>query len=75
MYQGKNLSEAYNYMQMGEEAADAQGGRKEATYDENDSMIFRKDIDGVDEKSEEYNLPGTVKVDLPYLGTTDELRA
>lgn len=82
MYQGENRSEAYNYMKMGEEAADAQGGRKEATYanwykgnSTSDSMIFRKDIDGIDEYSEEYNLPHTVRIDLPYLGTNDDLRA
>ena len=82
MYQGDNRNDAYNYMAMGEEAADAQGGRKEATYanwykgsTENDSMTFRKDVDGIDEYSEEYNLPHTVRIDLPYLGTNDDLRA
>ena len=82
MYQGENRSEAFTYMQMGEEAADAQGGRKEATYanwykgdSTSDSMTFRKDVENIDEYSEEYNLPSTVKVDLPYLGTDDEHRA
>lgn len=82
MYQGENLSEAYNYMRMTNEEADAQGGRKEATYanwykgsSTDNSMTFRKDVEGIDEYSEEYNLPSTVKVDLPYIGTNDELRA
>ena len=81
IYRGESKSDAYTYMVMDTSEVDAIGMREEASYAnwykgyDNFDQTFRKDVDGIDEKSDEYNLPGTVTVDLPYLGTTDELRA
>jgi hypothetical protein len=79
VYQGTDSNDAFPGTQLDESVADAQGLRKEAEYRDwykgvNADQVFAKE-NGADEKSDEYPLPGTVIAELPYLGTSDELRS
>lgn len=77
IYQGDNVTTARSYI----DREDEDGVRKEAQYSKwykgssASSGVTTAVSQGLsDEKTAEYNLPGVVEFELPYLGESDDMR-
>ena len=76
VYQGKNYTDSRNSLNMGVDEANGVIYRKEASYDNYytfSSTDGTQTFEGVTDSTPD-SRPGTIIIDLPYLGTSDDLR-